>query len=287
MDKIIVIKQRPYKGRLPKEISDSFKYSIGGALSSEKRGEVLKGLTFNEEQVLMPALIDAPCTDTEFRKKSTEWFKKLKVSVGIHGMKLNISLEDDEKPLSENNLPKSIKDYVLWKYCLAYKRRVARTFDELGGKPEALFYLHSEVDAIEKENVKAKKISEAVRKAVELYEKPELARVVVRVIAGKYPQKCDILMPEMKGDTEMQNIITKLATEHPIEFVEVTSDKSLEKRSEIYDMINRNVIVQVGNTYTFADEPIGQNIDQIIAFISAKENGKTYLSMKAKLEGLK
>jgi len=120
-DKIIFIKRKPYtRGKVSKDpsIAAEDKYNIGGSLTDS--GAVYKGLSFEEERLLMPRIIGVPVEDVSFTKESNAYFIRMHKHVPLGGIRLNVSLVDDTKPISASNLPKVIEDYVLWKYCQGY-----------------------------------------------------------------------------------------------------------------------------------------------------------------------
>jgi len=105
-DKIVVIKRRPYtKEKVSKdaELVAQDKHSIGGSITST--GATYKGITPSEEKLIMPHILSMSPSDPGFLRASTQWFDDLKRHVPISDIKLNVSLDDDSKPLSEHNLP--------------------------------------------------------------------------------------------------------------------------------------------------------------------------------------
>ena len=88
-EKYITIKRIP-QDRMPREIYEGSTYSIGGSISSET-SDVLKGLSFAEEQIILPNIINTPSTSVHFLQKCREFWQDIDIKIPVEGLTLNIS----------------------------------------------------------------------------------------------------------------------------------------------------------------------------------------------------
>lgn len=292
MDKIVHVKRRPYAGNKPDEIVASEKWNIGGALAENTDG-VLKGLTYDEEQLLMPALVTVPANHPDFMRKSYEWFANIKKHVPNSGISLNVSLTDDTKELGDVlsevgdvkrlNMPKNIHDYVFWKYCLAY-RRVCNTKEDLDWNAEAPFYLYSEQEEIDKVNKVVNMRTDAMKLFTKIQENESVMNQVIRTLSGTHEDIIRMHRPENFSPKEKQNLLSTIAVDHPDKFHKVASDADLGFRADVYEMLDKGIISKAGNSYFFESEEIGKSVEMVIGFMKSPANSKIYSIMKGKLE---
>ena len=89
VEKFITIK-RAFQDRLPNEIFEFSERSIGGAIDSST-GDVLKGLSFAEEQILLPDLVNVPANSVHFIQECRKFWQNIEIKVPADGVKLNIT----------------------------------------------------------------------------------------------------------------------------------------------------------------------------------------------------
>src|SRR4051812_5762405 len=67
---------------------------------NEETGVIATGLNFDEQKLLLPGFIGIEATDKDFRTAVTRRYHEFLTRVPRMGIKLQISLEDDNLPLS-------------------------------------------------------------------------------------------------------------------------------------------------------------------------------------------
>jgi len=289
-DKIIYVKRKPYtRGKVAKDnsIAAEDKYNIGGSLTES--GAVYKGLSFIEERLLMPFIIGVPVEDVTFTKESNDYFIRMHKHVPLGGIKLNVSLEDDSKPLDVKNLPKVVEDYILWKYCSGYSACVD-SIEGFNSSNTAIMYLFDEEVTIEKDNEKAKQKVKAIAEYSSISENPAVVKSILTILKGKTKDDKTSIVPKADynsmSEAQRQTMLADIAIKEPSLFIETASDKTLETKAEVYELIDAGVIETVGNSYQFGGEEVGKSVEQVVGFVKAAANSKKYLHMKAKLESL-
>jgi hypothetical protein len=293
-DKTIFIKRRPYTkdpkyGKAP-ELVAMDKYSIGSSLTES--GATYKGLTHYEEELLMPRILNLPYSHHSFMEKSNEWFSDMKRKVPITHLKLNISLKDDSKPLSENNLPVVLEDYVLYLYVTRGYSRIAKSIDELDAKPYVVIYIDDPKIEADTNNAAAMRKVDAIREFGKIADNEIVLNAILKILSGKYKKEksgpvIDVLHPETFDLKDKQTMISNIATANAEDFLAVVADTDLEKRAEAYEFISLNIIEDTGTTFVFAGREIGKTIEHVVAFIKSPSNSAVYISMKGRLEAIK
>jgi hypothetical protein len=82
-----------------------------------------------------------------------------------------------------------------------------------------------------------------------------------------------------------KTLLSTISLSYSGDFIKAATDKDLEKKAEVYDMINKGVVTTAGSKFYFGSEEVGSNnIDHVVAFIKNAANSKTYTAMKATLE---
>ncbi len=287
----IEIRKKPYTknplyAKDPTLVADD-KWSIGSALT--KGGAVYKGINPQEEVLLMPHILGLSADNSTFISESNSYFSDTKRIVPETGIKLCISLVDDDKPLSKDNMPISVEDYVFYRYCLGFPT-VGKTKEELNWNNKALFYIYSEEEQIKKDSITSDSIVQAIREFTKIEENEYVMENVIRVISGQNKGKRGFEIPIQNlsklTKEQKKTILVSVAKETPKLLIKAVEDKDLEKKAEIYQLLDNNIIEQVGNSYIYSGEEIGRNIDQVVAFIKAASNSKLYITMKAKLDSI-
>ena len=282
---IVIIKKKPYtreKVAKDKVLVDAEKLSIGSAM--DVNGGTLKGLTFSEERLLMPYLLYVPAEDPTFMLKSNLYFDSIKVRIPNEGKKLEVGLEDDTKPLSKENMPLNIADYVLYRYCQVYKL-IAKSLEEAKSNDRFIFYMYSEEDVNKKQNESNKLKVTAYKEYAKIADDELLVTNVIRLLSAKL-NNLNPLTKELTPDVK-QNILTALLDTNPAKFLEVVADKNLSKLAEVYEMIDKNIIEASGKQLVFEGEVIGNTPEEAATFLYTAVNSKKFSVAKARLEAVK
>lgn len=277
--KIIKIKRSFFSyGEQEKAIEElqgnSFKGLTPVTMKSSPKLEV--DLTYEEEDLLLPYIIDCDSNDREFRKKVTDYYHDITISIAKDGTPLEIGLKRSNlEPVSKDNLPINIVDYVQFK--AVYKNpRLAKSKVLATGHPHVRFYIEDSESSLAQE----KEIAESKDQALQIY------------FANKSNQKfismaLDLMVVNHKdkNTTEKELLFRKLAETKPVEFVRITTDKDAHLKHLISLAISANILKRVGQAVVWVEsgETLGHTIDETVQYMKDKNNAPKVNVIKTQL----
>ncbi len=291
--RIITIYRKPsFLEGAQKESAPEFmamsKKSIGSYWETSTARKVGSGLSFDEQKLLMPLLIDCEPEDRQFREKVHEYFASMKTSIPYEkGKQLEIGLEKDNKAgISKDNMPIDVADYVAYRHAL-YHPAVAKSKSEADGNMLKEFYIF-DPQAEEDAQVKAGHDKD---ESLEVY-----LEVKKKSTAKDGEDKVDMFLTllgedirRFKGKNALALKLDKLkeyAEKKPAEVVELHKDKLLETRFEIQTMINVGIFEKVGTRVIDPQtgETIGHTDTEAIAWIKDSKNSEKLVMYKARVQ---
>lgn len=260
----------------------SSKQSIGSYFESESSQKVGNGLNMEEERLLMPAVIDMEPSDKEFRKKVSEFFADLTTQVPYAlGVKLEIGLEtDNEKPVSEKNMPISVMDYVRYRHALKHPW-VAATKEQSEGDQTKQFYIFDK-QAVQKKNTKrVKEVDAAMQIYLKIKNDENLVDQMLTVL-GTNPAD---YAGKDKSDRKVEKL-REYCENDATTFVETYNKEDLEVRYVLQTMINTKVLKNVGTRYieVETEKLIGNNDEEAIWYFKDDENSQHVVTMKSRMQ---
>lgn len=275
-----------------KDIEDFFamsKKSIGSYFEGSSSKKVGSGLTFTEEAILLPKLLDVPSDDREFRKKVTTFYVEIDTQIPYNtGRVLEIGLElDNEKPLfedpkdpSKNNLPLDIMDYIRYRHAMNHPQ-VALSKETAEGNGLIEFYIFDKTAVTKKNSKKAEEKDVAMQMFLEIKPNPNKVDMMLTLL-GKDPR-------EFSGADAENLKQTALRTEadlNPKLFVEIYQNNDLETHYWIKAMVNTNVLKILNGKYYDAEtnKMLCNSLEEITAFFKDEENSDVVVLLKARFQ---
>ncbi len=275
-----------------KEIEDFFsssKKSIGSYWESVASKKVGTGLTFTEEAILLPLVLDVPAEDREFRKKVTQFYVDIDTQIPFGtGKTLEIGLElDNDKPISldtkdasKSNLPLNIMDYLRYRHALNHPF-CAKNKEEADGNALIEFYIFDKTDVIKKNTKKSDERDAAIQMYLTI--KPDPIKVgMMLTLLGIDPR-------EFTGNTAEAlkvDALRKQAETNPAGFIEIYKNTDLETHYWIKTMLNTGILKIIGNKYFDAEtnKLIGNTLEETTFFFKDEENSDVVVTLKARLQ---
>ena len=275
MSKYITIYRRESIAKLPQEIKDDAKVKLSAGLTMS--GIPLKGISIEEEEKYLPTIVGVPATHIEFANKVNTWYNNLSKAVPKEGVKLNITVSE------KTGMPESPIDFLIYKRALVDKL-VAKNKTELLSDQMYRFYINDE--NLEKENklIKLKQKEDAQREYFKVKDSQILTDAILSVFAqieGNKTSKYTSLSPE-----EKTLVLDRMVTNKPEEFLKLALDKDLELKAEIYAMVDYQLLTRSGNKFINGTEPLGDNLDETVAYFKSAKNQAEYVKIKANMEQL-
>lgn len=237
---------------------------------------VATGLSFEEQKMLLPEYFGIEASDRDFRKKVEEKYHEFTTAVPKGGVKLNIGLADNEKPLSVDNKPELLKDYLSYRH-LVGNQEVAMDEMEAKRNPLKKFYI---VDP-EKVSDSAISNSKLEDKALELYfnnKDNELKANQILTLMGA--SKVYDMKPEEKK-IKLKSYAVKQAGMNEYQqkevykkFIDVCEDKDLEVKFLIQELVGAQVLEKVGSNILLKEtgEKLGDNVKDAVLFLKNAKN---------------
>ena len=249
---------------------ENTKQSIGSNWASASSKQIGTGLTPREVDLLLPRLIDLDAGERDFRKGVKEFYESIHTNVDYRtGVELNIALEDNEEPLSKDNLPVNILDYVKYKHALQHPE-VAKSKDEAHGNQLYRFYIHNPQDVKKKSTDTRAKRDEALAEYLKLAkEKNEEKIDNVLLLFGQ-----DVRLFADR-DSKLEYLSDKAnSTEVEVlkSFVENATDKDIEHKALLVKAVKVGVLKLAGARYIYVDngQVLAHSLDE--AILDIQEN---------------
>lgn len=271
-----------------KEIEEYFQMSkqgIGSYWEGGQSNKVGSNLSFEEQKLLMPHLINFEPDDRTFRQEVDNFFHEIdtKVPHGT-GVVLETGLkENNDKPLSKTNMPLDISDFIKWRHALRHPK-VGISKKESDSSPLKEYYIF---DPLSVQN-HSKKENEAKDSAMQMY-----------LQLKKEPEKIDMVLTLMgvdprsfsgphKDDDKLARL-RKFSEEEPIKFSATYKQEDLTSRYWIENMVNVGILTKIGSKYINTNPQattkiLGHNIEEVLLWFSDPESGNEVVMLKAQMQ---
>jgi hypothetical protein len=275
MKKFVTIYRRESAARLPQEIKDQAVLKLSSGITSS--GIPLKGISIEEEEKFLPSIVGVPPTHPEFANKVNTWYNNLSKPVTKEGLRLNISTSEN------SGMPEVPIDYLVYRRALVDKR-VANSKQQLLSDQFYTFFINDEEEEKDKKIKSLKEKETAQKEYFKVKENEALVDWVLQVFAQREGEKTSKYSSLSKEDKDL--VLDKMVTTYPKAFVALATDKDLELKAEILSMVDYAVLTKSGNRFINGTEPLGDSLDEAVAYFKSAKNQTEYVKLKAKLEAL-
>lgn len=275
MKKFVTIYRRESAARLPQEIKDQAVLKLSSGITSS--GIPLKGISIEEEEKFLPSIVGVPPTHPEFANKVNVWYNNLSKPVTKEGLKLNVSTSEI------TGMPEVPIDYLVYRRALVDKR-VANSKQQLLSDQFYTFFINDEEEEKDKKIKSLKEKEMAQKEYFKVKENEALVDWVLQVFAQREGEKTSKYANLTKEDKDL--VLDKMVTTYPKAFVALATDKDLELKAEILSMVDYGVLTKSGNRFIHGTEPLGDSLDEAVAYFKSAKNQTEYVKLKAKLEAL-
>lgn len=253
--------------------------SIGSYWESVGTKRVGTGLSFEEEAVLLPLILDTPAEDRDFRKSVTKFYVELDTKVPYQtGITLEVGLlQDNSKPLSKDNLPINVMDYLRYRHALKHPQ-VAKSKDNAEGNGLIQFYIFDKSSVLESN----KKNMDILDSALVNYSK-------VKKDADKVNKLLTLLGTDHRAfETDSDRVLglRKLVEAKPDEFNTIYTDNELDFKYSIQAMVNTGVLKQIGEKYQDAETKkfVANNKEELLVLMQDEKQSDLVVLLKARLQ---
>ena len=268
----------------PEFVSQS-KKSIGSFWSNSFSKVVGSGLSFEEQRILMPSLVDCEPNDRNFRAKVAEYFATIRTVVPYEkGRELEIGLlKSNNEDISEDNMPIELNDYITYRHAIAHPL-VAKSKDEADGNLLKEYYIFDPQANEDKQVRIAKERDRALGIYLNIKENP--AKVVKFLtllgVDASDPKKFNGKNADALRAEKLKEVVNKT----PDKFLEVYESKFFEELYLITVLKDRKLLSVIGERVVDAErgETLGHTLKEAAAWFRDDRNSEHILMLKTKLQ---
>ena len=230
----------------------------------------LKGFDPKDEKKYLDGILDVDPTNQSWPAYAKKFWAELTIKVGFEGVELEIGKNDNGEPLS-------IMDFIQYNFALRHPH-VSLTEDEMNANYSKRFYIQDLLKDEMKKNLKIQSKKDADKEFIKISSDKRKMAWVLRLMSNTNP---DIMSRE-----QIENSLYDLKEKDHKKFFKIVSDKHLEMKAEIEEMVSAGVLRKIGNQLIFIDEILGDTLDDTIIHLRDKKNSGKLTILRAKLKEL-
>lgn len=258
------------------------KRSIGSYWQSSQSKGIGSGLSFEEIDLLMPRVLDIPKEDRTFRQAVRNYFASLVTTVPYgKGRELEIGLsKSNSVPLSENNLPIKIDEYIRYRHAIGHPR-VSMNLEQAKGDKSKEFYIFDKEKAIENNATKDALNDEALGYYMAVRNDPAKINQLLTLL--------NIDPKSIKGKDAPAVRLQKLrekAVNDSATFVKIYKIDNFEDRFLIQSMLNAGILKKIGEQIVDREtsEIIGHTLEEAVFTLKDKTKSGMVTILKQRLQ---
>lgn len=287
--KFVTIKRKP-QDRIPNEIFSEAPLYVGGGFSRDSN-DVLRGITFEEEEYLLPTIIGVSADSHQFVEKAKIFHAEIDIPVPAEGgKKLNITtrkvkivIKGESKEVDYPIVP---LDYIYYKHCLKHSD-VAPNLEEAKAINAYKYYI---------EDVAEEQIVTSAKRDIKLLAKQNLVALIagkekdfnlikaILVVAKAIPGWNKTVSDEEEA---CMNSIEELSEKHPSKFNAFCEDKMIKAKAFVHQLISYNIIQTAGNALydeSQGVDPVAPDMDTFIKILQQPEKTQYKGQLQARLQ---
>jgi hypothetical protein len=264
MKKTVVLRRKELMGHLPKEVRVSAKTKLGSIYVGR---QPLRGVEGQEEKDLLDGILDVGPDHNDFVRHAKKFWSELSLSIPFEGITLDVSTDEDDKPFNT-------EDYLKYKFALKHPH-VALNKENMNSTHR--FYIHDTTRDLIKKNNEIQVRKDADKEFIKVASDDKKMTRLLRILStDRNPDKMTLLQKE--------NSLYDLKNKDPKQFFKVATDKNLEVKAEIEEMVSAGVLRRIGNQVVYLDEVIGETMEDTVVYLKNKKNSGTLTILRVKLK---
>ena len=263
----IQIRRRESKSHLPPPVLANSKVMLSSVYVGQGP---LKGLDKEEEEKLLAKYLGIDPDEKDFHKTTRSFWADLRVEIPSEGKVLNIGTTEGE--------PHNIYDYIVYQWAIKHPY-VAKDLDEMLGSSRYKYYIYDPEIATQKANQKVNFKKKAYEEFITIGDDETKIDRLIRLLTDSRPEEMSLKQKQNYLDQEIEN--------DPQRFFVTSTDKHLEIKSIISELVGEGIINKIGNQHYFIDEKLGETLDETVKYFNDKKNSETVNILKAKLQEAK
>tara|TARA_A100001201_G_scaffold127596_1_gene112400 strand:+ start:178 stop:990 length:813 start_codon:yes stop_codon:yes gene_type:complete len=267
MSKKVYLRRKDLDGHLPKAVRAEATMKLSSVYVNR---QPLKGFTPAEEKKFMQEFLDVSPDHVDWPKHSKKFWAELTIPVGFTGVELEIGKNEDGSPLN-------IMDWIKYNFAVKHPH-VALTKEEMDSNFSKRFYIQdlTRDDKVKNNQIKLKK--DADKEFIKVSSNLSNMKRILRLMSNTNPDRMT--------EDQVENALYELKSKEPKKFIRIATDKNLELKAEIEQMVTAGVLRKIGNQVIFIDEVLGDTIEDTVVHLKDKKNSGKLTILRAKLKEL-
>ena len=270
--KEVQIRRRETKSHLPPPVVARSKKVLASIYDGQGP---LRGVTGDEEKKLLSKYLGHDIDDRDFSRICRNFWADLRVEIESDGEVLNVTTSENDEGEQE---PHNILDYLIYKWAQKHKY-VGKDREEMLESPHKMFYIYDPDVEMRSQNKEVKIKRRAYAEFIKIDNDEDKLNLIIQVLTDSEPETMSI--------EQKQNYIDQLIENDPVSFVSVATDKDLEIKATISELVSLNIINKMSNQYWWIDEKLGDDLEEAVLYFKDKKNSETVNRLKAKLQEAK
>lgn len=283
----IFIKRKSVTNLRNEDMADSNWY-IGSSL---KGSDSLRGISFEEEKLYLKDIIGVSPTSEKWTETTKQYWANIRVMIpnGIgKELEVGFKFKTEEEALAYDADPKSManvvkgfpintSDYILYRYCLVYKK-VAATVNDVNKSIHILFYLYSRAAEITDDKKKLDSRNKATLRRFEVMGDADLKDAVLLLF--------DENVDSMTAD-EKDIALEKYEKAELVKFLQVTADPLLKTKAFIQKCITKQLLRKFENTDTVVygeSTVLGSDLNEAAITLESASKSQVLATLKARMQ---
>ena len=267
MSKKVTLRQEEVLNHLPKEVRAEAVYKLSSVYVNR---QPLRGFTGEEEKKYLRDQVDVTPDHVEWPKHTKEFWTNLTIPVGWTGLELEVGMDDNGEPLQ-------IMDWIKYNFALKHPH-VALSEEEMKSSGNKRFYIQdlSRAEKVKYNDIQVRK--DADKEFIKVSSNEKTMKRILRLMSNSNPDRMTL--------EQIENALYEIKNSNPKQFFKIATDKNLDLKSEIEEMVSAGVVRRIGNQVVFLDEILGDTLEDTIIHLKDKKNSSKLTILRAKLKEL-
>tara|TARA_R110001592_G_scaffold5726_1_gene31309 strand:+ start:147 stop:956 length:810 start_codon:yes stop_codon:yes gene_type:complete len=267
MSKKVFIRREDIGGHLPKAVRAEATYKLSSVYVNR---QPLKGFNSDDEKKYLNGILDVSPDHVDWPRHSKIFWADMTIPVGFTGVELEIGSNEDGTPIS-------IMDYIKYSFALKHPH-VALTKKEMDDEVTKKFYIQdlSRQDKTRNNEIQVRK--DADKEFIKVTSSILNMKRILRLMSSTNPDRMT--------EDQIENALYEIKNSDAKKFIRIATDKNLELKSEIAEMVSLGVLRKIGNQVIFIDEVLGDTEDDTVVHLKDKKNSGKLTILRAKLKEL-
>lgn len=267
MSKKIYLRRQDIDSHLPKAVHAEATMKLSSVYVNR---QPLKAFSPADEKKYLNGILDVAPEHVDWPKHTKLFWADLTIPVGFTGVELEIGKDNEGNPLS-------IMDYIKYNFAIKHPH-VALTREEMDSDFAKRFFIQdlTREDKVKNNEIKARK--DADKEFIKVSSDLSSMKRILRLMSNTNPDRMT--------EEQIENSLYEIKNSNAKKFVRIATDKNLEIRAEIDEMVSAGVLRRIGNQVIFIDEVIGETTEDTIVYLKDKKNSGKLTILRAKLKEL-